>query len=83
MTTQSFTGNINTNGQFETLESLTGITFTEGKNYTIQITGTADLKIANAKFPLRDERFPFSQGDDTAYIKTGWLGATIAILENA
>ena len=83
MTTQSFTGTINTQGTYQTLASISGLTFTSGKSYTIQITGTADLKIANAKFPLRDERFPFSQGDDTAYIKTGWLGATIAILENA
>lgn len=83
MTTQSFTGVINTQGQYETLASVSELTFTSGKSYTIHVDGSGYLKIANAEFPINNERFSFSQGEDTAYIKTGTLGATLAVLENA
>ena len=84
MTTQSFTGKINTNGEYQTLASLTSITFTSGKSYTINIDGSAYLKIADAEFPVNNERFPLTQGADDVYIKTGTLGInSIAVLENA
>lgn len=82
MTTNSFTGVVNTEGQYETLASVTGLTLESGKSYTVQVQGGAKLKIANAEFPLYDERLTIGQSDDTIYIKTD-DPTELIVLENA
>lgn len=86
----SFTGQINTNGEFVTVESVTvgveGSTFTgftEGKSYNIQVQNVADLKVGDAIFTLGD-RFQFltyKAGTDDMYIKTDVIPTKLTILE--
>jgi len=78
----SYTGYINTQNLFETAESLTGLTFTTDKTYTIQVQNIAEIKIDEAVFTLKNDIFVFKQGSDDLYIKTNTLGAVLTILEN-
>ena len=81
MTVQSFTGTIDTNGQFATVESLTSITFTADTNYSIQVQNIADIKIADAIFTFRNEKFQYKAGTEDMYIKT-YGQVVLTILEN-
>lgn len=73
MASQSYTGPVDTNGEFESVEEITGITFTVGENYSIQMQNTAYLKIADAVFTIyTDDPFNFVAGSDTPYIKTNY-----------
>ena len=83
MTTTSFTGLVNTNGEFETVESVTGLTLTSAKKYTIQVQNIAELKVADAVFTLENTIINYLQSSDALYIKTGSLGAVLTVLENA
>lgn len=83
MATNSFTGEINTNNEFKTVESQTeGFTFTTGKIYTMQIQGAAYLKVSNAEFYLDNEKFQYKAGTDDLNIKTDFLGVRLIILED-
>lgn len=82
MTTVSNTITI-TNTSYETIASLADITLTNGKTYAMQIQNLAYIKIADAEFVFKDEKFQLTQGADDVYIKTTALGATLTILENA
>ena len=82
MTAVSYTGTINTNGTYETVESLTELTLTSGKTYTIQIQNIGYIKIADAEFCVNNQIFTFTQGDDDLYFKSN-APAIFAILENA
>ena len=81
MTTQSFTGQINTAGEWETVSSLTGITFTSGKKYNMYADSQCQLKIADYIVPVFHEKFDYTAGSDDLYIKTGANDVTLAILE--
>lgn len=84
MTIQSFTGRINTNNEFVTVESVaTGVTFTVGNTYTMNVSNSAEVKVANAIFPITNEKFQYKAGADDLYIKTqdGYT-CTLTILEN-
>lgn len=70
------------NTSYETIESVASITMTQAKTYSIQIQGIAYFKVADAEFSFHNEKFTFTQGEDSAYIKTNILGATLTILEN-
>lgn len=91
MTANSFTGTINTNGEFVTIESVTvGVEgsnftgFTSGKSYSMQIQNLGYLKISDAAFPVyTDDPFTFVMGDDDPYIKTNYQSVVLTILENA
>ena len=85
MTVQSYTGTADTDGAWETVASVTGLTFTPGKQYTMQIRNIAYLRIANAIFYLKDQLFTFTQGEDDLYIKAedNANQAVLTILENA
>ena len=86
----SFTGVINTNGEFVTVESVTvGVEgsnftgFTIGKFYNIQVQNLADFKVGDAIFTLGD-RYQFliiKARTDTLYIKTDVIPAKLTILE--
>ena len=77
----SYTGEVNTNMEFETLASITSMTLTSGKIYSIQIQGIADLKIGDAIFNFINEKFNFKQGETTAYLKTT-RDITLTVLES-
>ncbi len=87
----SFTGSINTNGEWVTIESATvGVEgseftgFTSGKTYTMQMLGLGYLKISNAEFPIKtDDPFTFTMSEDDPYIKTNYTPVMLTILENA
>lgn len=83
MTVDSFKGAVNTNGVFSDVSTLTGVTFTPGNVYTIQIRGGAFIKIADAEFEIPfSTPFPFKQGSEDLKIRTSDSGAIITILEN-
>lgn len=82
MTANSYTGTINTQGEFETVASLTGLTLTSGKTYTIQIQNIGYLKVADAVFCLKNEIATWTQSTDDLYLKTNGI-AILTILENA
>ena len=82
MTVQSATVVVNTQGTFETVESLTSITFASGKVYTIQIINAASLKLGDAIFELKNQIIQYKPGTDTLYIKSGFVPCTIAIYED-
>lgn len=83
MTVQSCTIDVNTQGEFETVESLTGVSFTGGNTYTIQVQNTCELKIADAIFPIKtDIPFTYVAGSEDVYIRTRFGGTRITILES-
>lgn len=79
----SFTGTINTNGEFISINELTGLTLTSGKTYSIQVQNIAEIKITDAIFTINNEKFTWTQGNDAIYIRTPGLPAVLTILENA
>lgn len=78
---ESFTGTVNTNNEFVTVENATGVTFTSGNTYTIQIKDFCTLKLYDAEFDLDHEKLQYKAGGEDLYIKTSSLGCGIAILE--
>lgn len=68
-TTPSNTVTVN-NLDWQTVESVADITMTEGKTYVISIENRGKIKIANAEFPVKNEKFPFTQCQNTLYIKS-------------
>lgn len=83
---QSYTGVINTNGEYETVESLTNVSFTSGTTYNMQIQNQGYLnpvymKVGNAEFKFGDEKFDFKAGSDDLYIKTTEGPIVLVILE--
>ena len=63
---ESFTGEIDTQGEYVTVESQTdGFTFTAGKTYSMQIIKLAYLKISDAEFTINtDQPFEYKAGTD-------------------
>lgn len=82
MTVQSFTGEINTDGEFVTVASLTDISFVGGNTYSMQIQNGAYLKVGDAIFFIGDEKFTYTAGTEDLYIKTTFRACTLTILEN-
>ena len=84
MTANSFTGIIETNGEFKSLESEASFTFTSGNTYTIQFQNEGYLKIADAEFYIPTYiPFTYKASEDTPYIKTVQTNTVIVILENS
>lgn len=79
MTSKSFTGSINTNGEWATIASVTGLTFTSKKFYTGYVGGQAEIKIDNAIFPISNNRFYWTQDDNQIYIKNNSIPTTLSI----
>ena len=82
MTAVSFTGVVNTEGQFKTVASEASLTLTSGKSYTIQIQNIGYLKVADAEFCLKNQIFTWTQASDDLYIKTD-SDVILTILENS
>ena len=83
MTAQSFTGIIDTKGEWQKVGELTGITFTEGNSYSMQIQNWARVKVADAEFSCSNEKFTYKAASDELYIKTTNGNCQLTILENA
>ena len=80
---ESYTGTIKTDGQWQSVETLTGVTFTVGNTYSMNIINTAEIKVANAIFPVTNEKFQYKAGSEDLYIKTqNGYTCTLTILEN-
>lgn len=79
---QSATTKIETDGVYIDVETLTGITFTEGNTYTMQVQNTGYLKVGDAEFELRDKFLQYKDEGEILYIKTGFLPCTLTILEH-
>lgn len=65
-----FTGIIKHNNDFQNISTLTGVTFTQGKTYNIQVQEQAWIKLSDAKFFVENEKFDFTAGTTPLQIKT-------------
>lgn len=81
MTVQSYTGVINTNGEWVSVATATELTLTSGKTYNMQIQNTGYLKVGDAEFCFSCEKFDYKATSDTLYIKTMGSPCTLTILE--
>lgn len=81
MTVQSFTGTINTNGEFESVATLTDLTLTTGKKFNMQIQNVAYLKEGDAVFCFNNEKFDYTVGSNDLYIKTPLTSCELTMLE--
>lgn len=79
----AYSGVINTNGQWENLSTLTGITFVKDTIYSIQIQNPAWLKVGENGVPFlfnRDIPFPWKAKENTdLYIKTTRQNSVLSI----
>ena len=76
-----YTGTIKTE-TYKTLASLTGVTFTSGTKYVIQLRNSAYIREGtNGKgfIVLDSQPFEYTAGDDDLYIKTYANGCTVNI----
>ena len=83
MTIVAYTGRIDTNNQYDTIESLTDITFTVGNTYTMQVQNDAYIKIGDAEFYVADEKFQYKAINEDIYIKTTERSIVLTILESS
>ena len=82
MTAQSYTGRVNTEGEYVSVEELSGITFVAGTVYSIQIQNLAYWKVGDAEFTIyTDDVWGYKAGSDVPYIKTDFSSAVLTILE--
>lgn len=83
----SYTGTIKTNGEFIDISTESGVTFTSGKSYTIQILPNNDIvyfKVADAIFEIDNSNpFTYTAGSDSPKLKTNYKECTLTILEGA
>lgn len=75
------TETINTNGEYESVTTLTGFSFTEGKTYNMQIQNVAYLKVGDAEFCFINEKFDYTAGSEDLKIKTDMAQCVLTILE--
>ena len=72
-----------TNTDYETLASVAGISLTSSATYSIQVQGTLGFKVGDAEFTFNDEKFAYTYGTETPYVKNGGsFTAKLVILEN-
>ena len=76
----SYTGTINAS-DWASVASLTGVTFTSGKTYNIQVRKQCQLKVDNAIFDAFNRDVIYVAGSKTLYIKTGGVDCGLTILE--
>jgi len=76
----SYTGKI-ISPEYATVASKTGISFTSGKTYTMQIQGSAWLKEDDAEFLFSNREFQYKASSSDLYIKTTEMGCLMTFLE--
>lgn len=79
----SFTGSINTYNNYQKASELTGVTFTSGKTYTMQVQNAAYFKVDDAEFLFSNREFQYKAGSSELYIKTTTMPCVLSILEEA
>ena len=80
--TNIYSGTIKTDGEYKTLMELTGITFTQGTVYTIQVINPAFLRegTTGSGFYIFDNKpFKYIAGSDDLYIKVKYESCDINI----
>lgn len=78
----SFTGMVDTQSEFVTLDSdIMGFDFTSGNTYTMQIINNADLKLGDAVFSISNERFQYKASSDELMIRTNYNPCTLTVYE--
>lgn len=76
----SYTGTI-TAPDWESVATLTGVTFTSGKVYNMQVKNQCQLKIGNAIFDAENRDIIFDGNVGTPYIKTGGISCRLTVLQ--
>jgi len=79
--TNSYTGIIDTNGEFVKVAEVADFTFTQNAKYVMQIQNQAYIKIADAVFSVANEKFQYTATSDDLYIKTNAGSCILTILE--
>lgn len=80
MTVASYTGTIQADN-WVTVASKTGVTFTSGKTYNLQVRNQCQLKVGNAIFDAFNRDIIYVAGSSDLYIKTGGTQCGLTILE--
>ena len=80
MSINSFTGTIDTQGEFKTVAEVTGFNFIEDNTYTMQVQNGAEIKISDAIFYVFNEKFTYKATTNDLYIKA--TNCILTILEN-
>lgn len=80
MAFESYTGTINST-DFANVATLTGVTFTSGKTYDLQVRKQCQLKVGDAIFDVCNRDVIYTQGEGTLQIKTGDNNCGLTILE--
>lgn len=77
----SYTGTVDTQGEWLSIQTATGFTFLEGKTYNIQVQNSAYLRIGKAVFYFGNEKFDYKANGSNLYIKTNYNPCVLSILE--
>lgn len=77
----SYTGTIDTQGEWLSVSTLTGVTFETDKTYNIQIQNSAYLKVGKAVFYFGNEKFDYKATGSNLFIKTNYNPCVLSILE--
>ena len=79
-----YTGVIKTNGEYKKVSELTGITFTTGTDYTIQIQNSAYIRegtIGDGFFINNSNPFAYKSNGEDLYIKVDYGYCVINIAD--
>lgn len=77
----SYTGTISA-PDWTTVSSLTGVTFTSGKIYNLQVKKQCQLKVDNAIFDVDNREVIYVASSSALYIKTGGTSCRLTVLQN-
>ena len=77
---QSYTGTISA-PDWTTVSSLTGVTFTSGNVYNMQVAKQCQFKVGNAEFTAFNRDVYYVASGDDLYIKTGGTDCRLTVLE--
>ena len=81
MTIDSFSGVVNTSGDFETIATLSSITLASGTTYRFYVSGQCQIKIGDYVVPKFNEEFDLKAGSEDIKINTGNQSITLGVLE--
>ena len=80
----SFTGNINTEGQFESVATLTDLSITSGKTYTLQVRNFVQLRLGDGIIDVNTtDPFTYVAGSDDLEINTPQGATLLTVIEAA
>ena len=80
----NFTGKIDTEGQFEDVATLTGVSFTSGTSYTLQVRNFVQLKLGDGIIDVNTTTpFTYVAGTDDLKINTPQGATLLTVIEGA